>query len=241
MTLPATLVRTILLIPLVGAMLCGCDDRPQIPPELLDPNQESQTPPAPPRPTTQQLTDGPYSRIKLDILPLTLDVPTGWKIVRMGALVLLEGYTPVDQARIQLAVRDRLSQSLVDALHSAAKKEAAAADPSAQMTVESRELPGMKVLERRSIGRPISIPVTDAQGLQKLDAQGQPISHSTTPMRWRLNFFVPAGKDFDQYEFNFIDLSVDQYKADRSFLERIVYSAMLEGAPPATAPASPAR
>jgi len=230
-----------LVLCLAYAGVVACDDRPQIPPELLDPNQESQTPAAPPRPTTQQLTEGPYSRIKLDILPLTLDVPPGWKIERLGQLVLLEGYTPVDQARIQLAVRDRLTQSLVDALLSGSKKEAAAADKSAQMTVEMRELPGMKVLERRSIGRTISIPVTDAQGVQKLDAQGQPMSHSTTPMRWRLNFFVPSGKDFDQYELNFIDLSVDQYNAERSFLEKIINSAMLEGAPPATAPASPAR
>jgi hypothetical protein len=233
-------MRNFLVMAMAGAVVCACDDRPPIPPELLDSTEEPQTPPPTPRPTTQQLTDGPYSRIKLDILPLTLDVPTGWKIERLGSLVLLEGYTPVDQARVQLAVRDRLPQSQVDALHSGAQKEAAA-DKGAQMSVELRELPGMKILERRSVGRTIAIPVTDAQGVQKLDDRGNPISHSTTPMRWRLNFFVPAGKDFDQFELNFIDLSVDQYTAERSFLERIVYSVMLDAPapPPATAPAGP--
>lgn len=217
----------------------GCDE-PPVPPELQEPTTPAETTDAkePPRPTTQELVSGPYTRIRLDTLPLTLSVPIGWKIEPLSNLVLLEGFTPAGQVRIQLSTRDHVQQSVVDALYSGARREADSADKASQASVDMREHKGMTMIERRSIGRPINIPVTDHQGIPKLDDRGQPIALSTTPMRWRINLFAPSIDGFDQYELNFIDLSVDQYNADREFLEKIIYSVELIGQVPATAPGS---
>jgi hypothetical protein len=228
------------------ASFIGCDDRSKVPAEIeekVQRQQEAQNEQAaPPRPTTQELVSGPYQRIRLETVPLTLDVPQSWKIEHLGTIALLQGPTPFDSARIQFARRDPVNQSTLDVLYNVAKKDQAAADPQAQMSVDLREAHGMKVMERRSIGRKVTIPITDASGIQKLDEHGKPMEQITTPMKWRMNLFVPVAGSTDQfvqYELNFIDLNVDQYQADKSFLEKILYSVEPEGAgAAATAPAT---
>jgi hypothetical protein len=230
----------------LAASLPGCDDRSKVPAEIEErvkrQQQEVQNEQAsPPRPTTQELVSGSYQRIRLETVPLTMSVPQSWKIEHLGNIALLQGPTPFGSARIQFARRDPVNQPTLDVLYNSAKKDQAAADPQAQMSVELRDEHGMKVMERRSVGRKVSIPITDATGIQKLDQHAQPMEQVVTPMKWRLNLFIlmPGLTDqFAQYELNFIDLNLDQYQADKAFLEKILYCVEADaGAAAVTAPA----
>ena len=102
----------------IFAIVTGCDDRPQLPPNYVE-----QQPPAPAteptveRPTTQELISGPYTALKLDPLPIRLSVPSGWKLVTLGAITMLEGPTPSGDASIRFADRGYSTQQNIDLLY----------------------------------------------------------------------------------------------------------------------------
>lgn len=210
-----------------GILLLGCERQPDQPPQhVQNPIQTEQ-----PRPTTQQLLSGPYVRLRLPGMPLSLQVPPEWKISFMNTLALLEGPTPFDRAAIQLSHRDPLREDQIELLVAGVRKKHQDR-PSPINDFKFKKLSGMNVLEELSSSEPIITPKVDAWGQNMLDPNGNPITTTITPVHWKLTVFVPGDKAFNQYELNFIDLTTDQYAVDKEFLRKIVDSLEYERAQP---------
>ena len=98
----------------VGIGAGACDDRSDVPADLVHPPDEPKTEQtqtsATSRPTTQVLVESPRTTMTLDVLPLTLAVPPHWKITRRSTsnlpLVWLEGPAPAGDVQIALKVQE---------------------------------------------------------------------------------------------------------------------------------------
>ena len=77
-------------------VVIGCEERPEVPPEILQKTAEP-TPSGVPRPTTQELVSGARSRTLLSPLPLTMELPPSWGRESLNDVPtppnLLQGYT----------------------------------------------------------------------------------------------------------------------------------------------------
>ncbi len=194
--------------------IAGCDNSPP-PPKNLPTTSETPTTTAPSRPTTQELLNGPTKKLSLGVIPFSITVPQSWEMKTTGdGLAFLEGPTPAGDVQIQLAKRhNQLSAQDVEALIRAAKKEADA-HPESKRTATVRETPSFRILDRQSIGTPMTVPVTDPNG--------KPTVQQITPYQWTVLLLLPRGKNFEAYELSFYDLTLDQYKADKDFLQKIL-------------------
>ena len=75
---------------------------------------------------------------------------------------------------------------------------------------------------------PIRTARVGARGLPEVDAQGNPMVDTSTPMRWLITVFIPEGKMMSHYELNFIGLTAEQYAIDKPLLEKVVASLKYE-------------
>ncbi len=211
----------------------GCDRRPAPPPQAQVPETQPATQPDELRPTTQQLLSGAYKTLPLPGMPLAIKVPESWKINVSGPVVFLEGPSPSGTITIQLAQRDTLKPDQLDLFLLGVKKDQEQ-HPDTVKRADLRDLGKIKMLERLSILRPMSSPKVDVQGNAVLDSHGNIVTITTVPVRWTLIAFVPYQNAFSRFELNFIDLTAEQYAADKDFLEKIINSLTYEGNTPAT-------
>src|SRR4051812_48596855 len=88
---------------MAGLLAIGCDDKPAVPPAVLQQQAKNDEQKHPNKhPTTQELLSGKRSRTALIPLPLTMELPPGWgKLnevsdagLKLSAGNLLQGYTP---------------------------------------------------------------------------------------------------------------------------------------------------
>src|SRR5437867_4240550 len=99
-------MKTLVLIGFQLATLIGvsaCDDRSRSPPDVAAEANKPQHPPQKVRPTTQQLVQGPRNRTPLGFVPVSLELPTSWKVEtygEAGQTVFLEGPAPHDDIKI---------------------------------------------------------------------------------------------------------------------------------------------
>jgi hypothetical protein len=221
--------------------VAGCDRRPARPPQARTPENEPATQPAEePRPTTQELVNGPYKVVPLPSMPLAVKAPASWKIDVSGPVVFVGGPTPYGTATIQLAQRESIKSEQLDILMTGVKKDQEQ-HPDTVKKAELRDVGKIKLLERLFVLKPITSPKIDVQGNALLDAAGNIVTTTTVPVRWTLTAFVPYEQAFSRYELNFIDLTAEQYAADKAFLEKIVNSLTYEGGePPQAIPATSA-
>ena len=242
---------------IAGLLVCigavACDDQSEVPADLIQQaDAPSDPPPAATRPTTQELVEGSRVPMALDMLPLVMQVPPSWKITRhsspSGSIAWLEGPTPAGEARIHLKLQNAMTPRQWDQLVMGTQREIQRADdPNTKL--ETRKLGAADLIERRTVGTPISAPLVDATGMPTLDAKGDVVMHTMTPMRWRVSIYLPREGQVEHYELNFIDLEKPQYEKDREFLEGILKTLRYTGtgpvtdptpaAAPATAPALP--
>jgi len=220
------------LVVMSVAVQMGCEDAPPPPPPQVQQRvQETQAAPSEPdRPTTQELVAGPRRRINLASWPLSMEVPLSWEIDSKNAkgFIFLEGHAPGGMVQIQLAQRPTLNPEQLQHMIDAAKRDVAA-DPRSKKTVELREGKQFKLLERKGQSPTVMLNVVDEDG------QIREVPH--TPYSWTINVLVSQDKTMFNYELNFFDLTLEQYEADRAFLEKIVDTLQLESiAGPAIAP-----
>ena len=69
---------------LMGGVASGCDDRNDVPPEVLKAQQQPPLPATRQGPTTRELLDGPKKTLHVGEFPMTLDVPESWGLRSMG-------------------------------------------------------------------------------------------------------------------------------------------------------------
>lgn len=226
---------------LLGFVLAarGCDDKSPVPDALLKAHEEAATlPDELPRPTTQELLEGPRVGIVLDTLPVRMQVPPHWRITRHGTagkIVWLEGPTPHGDARIDLKYRDAIPPAQYDAYLRESRRDR---EKEPNTEIEMRSAGPMQIVSRRSFLPPVTAPVVDAQGMPKLDAKGDVLMQTAVPMRWWLNMFVPFGDRVEQYDLSFVLITRDQFEADKAILEQMLSTLQYIGPAPATAPAA---
>jgi hypothetical protein len=196
------------------------------------------------KPTTQELLGGEYKKQPLPGMPLSLKVPVSWKLDSAGSVTMLEGPTPHDHAIIQLAQRDAISPEQLDIFVAGARKDMEQNPESVKRAQLHERTAGggeFKVLERMSVGSPITTPKLDARGKEMMDAAGNFINVTITQLRWTLLVYVPdpQKKGYARYELNFIGLTTEQYAQDKELLQKIVDSLALESASSGTS-ATPA-
>lgn len=204
----------------------GCDQAPA-PPAAPKTTTPAATPADPSnKPTTQELMSGTYRRLNLPGMSLTMMVPQSWKIeMHNGGLTFLEGPTLADQVAIQLSVREALPKDRYSALvERLAKDDSAGQDSGALKKSEVRDVGMMKIVERISTAKPISIGRVGARGLPEVDGQGNQIIDTSTPMRWLLTIFIPDGQQMAHYELNFIGMTAEQYATDKPLLDKVIGS-----------------
>jgi len=242
-----------LLVAGLGIGAGACDDRSDVPADLVHPPVEPQTEQptaATSRPTTQELLESPRTTMTLDVLPLTLQVPPHWKITRRSTsnlpLVWLEGPAPAGDVQIALKVQEPLIPQKFEQLLLGTRREIErAAEPNTQLTI--RQLGPATVIERRSVGIPFEARALDPMGIPIRDPSGVELTRTVTPMRWRVSVYMPAEGRVDHHELNFIDLEKPQFDMDRKFLEDILATLRFAGegggsaaTGPSTQPAQPA-
>ena len=242
-----------LLFACVGIGSGACDDRSDVPADLVhrpdEPKTEQTPTAATSRPTTQELVESPRTTMTLDVLPLTLQVPPHWKITRRSTsnlpLVWLEGPAPAGDVQIALKVQEPMIPQKFEQLLLGTRREIErASEPNTQLTI--RQLGAATLIERRSIGIPFEARALDPMGIPIRDPSGVELTRTVTPMRWRVSVYVPAEGRVDHHELNFIDLEKPQYDMDRKFLEDILATLRFAGegggatTSPSTQPAQPA-
>jgi hypothetical protein len=212
----------------------GCDESPAPPPQLAQPAPAT----APARPTTQELLTGPYKKIPLPNMPLTLTVPQSWNI-EVGKdfpATFVTGPSPSSTIFIQLSQPDAntFKQEQLETILNRARKELEQ-HPDPRSRVEMLTVGPMKVLESLVFQAPKTIQVVDARGLGLLDEKGNLVTETVTPVEWSLTAFVPTGDSFKRHQLKVFDLTAKQYDEDRALLEKVLRSINLDGSAPAPA------
>jgi hypothetical protein len=220
----------------------ACDEKPSIPQAVIDEATTQVNDKTLTRPTTQELLSGERTSLLLTPLPLSMRVPTSWKIepVKGRSVSLLNGPTPTSDVSIQFSIRPSLTSEAFDHLIAGARKEMQQ-NPDTVKKLDVRPLggSGAKLMERQTVGPPRPYTVYDAQNLP----------HTTTQssFTWTLTAFVPYENAYQVYELSFIGLTKEQYDKDKDFLEGIVNTlaygtgaAGPAGALPEASPTSPA-
>jgi len=217
----------------------GCDDSSSVPPSVQQAAVKAKAhgPQAPPRPTTQELVNGPKRRLPLTPLPFSVSVPPSWKVQSLGAgsITVLTGPTPSGEAQIQLTSRATAKKEELEIIRRAAKKEMSqpTTESLSKKTIKAdfRKIGEVEVFERQAIGQPGPLTVQDADGREHTE--------TATPFNWTLQMFVPQGDEYALYEMNFVVLTAEQYQQDKQLLQPILDSLQYDvAAAPATTPAS---
>ncbi|WP_428937066.1 hypothetical protein [Fontivita pretiosa] len=230
----------------LGIMLMlGCERSDSRSGTPITADDTAATQPAEARPTTQMLLSGPYKKLLLPGMPLSLRVPESWKIDYAGPITFVQGPTPYDMAMIQLSDHGVGPRSLDPQVLLKTIQDEQARHPDPRNRAMLRDIGPARVLERFSVGKPQTNPKVDAHGVPVSDpATGNPVMLTTTPIRWTLTVFVPAADSaYTRYELNFLDLTAEQYAVDGKFLEKIAsslsYEAQTGGEAPMQATTSP--
>jgi hypothetical protein len=220
-----------------GAAGLGCDDKNEVPPEVLKAQKQ---PPAPTGPTTRELLEGPKKTLQLAEYPLALDVPPAWNLKSQGAegdLIMVGGPASSGEIAIQLVQQNNVSMSGgPEAMLAAAKKEVAS-KPHAINRVELREFGPGKLLEVRTIANPFvngklppevwgDVPIVE-------DASKVPAGVKNTTyailnphrVKWQFTLFLPAGeKKYNVRGLHFLSLGLHDFERDQKFLEQMMGS-----------------
>ncbi len=202
MCMKAKLLATVM----VGTMTVGaCEDRPGLPPAPTPPPAPVTSLPAlPERPTTQALLEGPRTTLSLDMLPLTVRVPQGWVVKALGGTMVLIGAAPSGEITIQLNVRSVKKEDV--AYIEAGAKDEQKQQPDSILVAADREINGMKVFERQTVGR----------------SRG---ADGARTYRWTITTYVPRDDTYmAAYELDFVGLTDLQFNSDKTFLYSIVDS-----------------
>ncbi len=223
------------LLMVAFAMSGACDRDTTVPENVLADQRDVDGQPAtPPRPTTQELLEGPRNPIVLDTLPISMLVPPQWKLTRhSGSVVWLEGPTPHSDARIALKSQPSIP---LDQFRMYLKGSRRDQEEEKNATINIRQVGPMHIVERRTFLNPVSAPVVDAQGIAQLDQRGDVVMVTSTPMRWWINLFIPFEEHVEQYDLSFVVIAKEQFDVDGPFLEKMLQTLRYIGPRPATAP-----
>jgi hypothetical protein len=223
----------IIVTMLAGAGL-ACDDKNEVPPEVL---KSTPMPVTHPAPTTQEMLTGAKKTFRLGTFPLTLDVPQSWNLRSMadGEVITVGGPASSGDIDIQLLQQSQtISQAAPEAALAEAKK-LMAAKPHPINLAELRPLGPGKVLEVRMISNAYvngKLPPEvwgDAELPTIAPAQpGVPPTHTRAILnphmvKWTFTIYLPAAdKKNSVRALTFMGLGLREYERDQQFLEQMM-------------------
>jgi len=210
----------------------ACDDKNDVPPEVLT----AKPPPATQAgPTTRELLAAPTKVFKLGSFPLTLDVPHNWNLHSMGngEVITVGGPATSGDIDIQLVQQGQtVNANGPEAALAEAKKEMAG-KPHEINRAELRPLGPGKVLEVRMISNAF------VNGKLPPEVWGDaelPDSSSAVPgspkqvtrailnphmVKWTFTVFLPTeDKKLSVRALTFMGLGLREFERDKEFLER---------------------
>jgi hypothetical protein len=222
----------------------ACDDKGDLPPEVLRARQQAQQQAAMPAtrtaPTTQELLNGPKKTLRLANFPLSLEVPKSWNLGSMGNGEIITAGGPANSGEITIQLVQQGQQVLANGLeltYQEMKKEAQS-KPHAINRVELRPLGPGKVLEQRVISAPFVNGKPPAEvwgdvetGLK--DANGLPTTTrgivNPLMIKWTFTVFLPSSEGkYSVRALTFMGLRLAEYEQDREFLEQLMKSLKYE-------------
>jgi hypothetical protein len=217
----------------------GCDDSDNsVSPDVLSAQERARKQieeyaKIPPRPTTQELLNGPTKTLRLAEFPLSLDVPQSWELKTSDTGVLMV-VGPASSADVEIHLSNpglRVGQLDVQL---ARMKSEADAKPHPLNKVEMRDLGnGVKVLEQRMISTAFvdgKLPPEREEDIVIGDPSKGPTVTTRAVvnphmMQWTLTIYIPEKEEkYATRALNFMMLQVSEFKRDREFLERTVGS-----------------
>jgi len=224
----------------MGAVGLGCDDKNEVPPEVLKAQQQPAVPALPPGPTTRELLEGPKKTLRLVDFPLTLDVPPAWNFKSQGSesdVIMVAGPASSGEIEIQLVQQNNVSMTGgPEALLAQAKKEIES-KPHPINRVELREFGPGKLLEVRTIANAFvkgklpeevwgDVPIVEDPS--KVPAGVKNSTHTILNphrVKWTFTVFLPAGeKKFNVRGLHFLSLGLHDFERDQKFLEQMMGS-----------------
>lgn len=208
---------------LLTMAVAGCEKRePSPPPTAL---------PSPPVIEKKiDLATAPRKPLLLDLLPFTVDVPEGWKIVRYGdrptaSITMLEGPLPSGHTcHIILSSREPISADRLKAILNQFEKDRPRIE-AAGGSLTVRDIGEARAVERREITS-ASAPTATAPSTHPATLPADAV------VDWRIHLFVPSGLRYNQYELNLLDVQAEQFLQDEAFLASILGSLRYAEVPP---------
>lgn len=208
----------------------ACDDKNDVPPEMLRPRPTATTPPGP---TTREMVDGPKKSLRLGIFPLTLDVPKSWNLQsKPGSdLMTVEGPAVGGDIVIQLVPQTHVLGATGPERMLAEAKTDMAAKPYRINRAELRDLGPARLLEVRMISNPFvnGQPPPEVWGEVQLgDGKTSPIATTraiVNPLlvKWSFTVFVPGGeKKYSVQAMGFMGLGLHEFEQNEEFLEQMM-------------------
>jgi len=195
-------------------ILIGCDKRPQ-----ADASNASDTAAAASDPPAQQVPSSPQIDVPLNVMPLTLTLPAGWKLDPPMHPSFLEGSMPGGDVEVSLSLMD----SMVDRnrlLFITGALDQSQKHPDRIRVRQLTTKTGLAMLERI---------------IYLISPGDPPIQPATLPsqqLSWNIIVFVPYQQKFIPCSFDLLGLTQAQYDADQQ-----VVRAMIDTAQPVKTPA----
>ena len=211
----------------------GCEDPAEDMQQTMVDQQKRQQDAAkqlPKIPTTQELLSGPRSTVALGPLPMSMNVPTSWRVAVVSGATNLQGWAPSGtEITIQLSSRTTMKKEALDYAVRSAKKEQAD-NPHSVLKFDVRPFgpDGAQIMERQGVGEPRDYPIMDINGKTQITRE--------QPFKWTISVLAPhsSGDAYQVYELNFIGLTKSQYDKDKDFLQGLLDSLSLGGTASAT-------
>ena len=216
---------------LLGAVGLGCDDKSDVPPEVLSAQPAPTTKQGP---TTRELLDAPRKSFKLGSFPLTLQVPENWNLHSMGngEVITVGGPATSGDIDIQLVQQgETVNANGPESALAAAKKEMAD-KPHEINRAEIRPLGPGKVLEVRMISNAYVNGQLPPEVWGDAELPDSPSAVPGAPKRvtrailnphmvkWTFTVYLPAGeKKYSVRSLSFMGLGLREYQRDKEFLE----------------------
>lgn len=226
----------------------GCDDKNELPPEVIQAQQKQERDkfPVKPLPTTRELTSEAKRWVRMGDFPVALEAPKSWALKSTGLdgeFITLTGNATSGEVNILLNQRklDPIPLARLDASLEDMRKQSQA-KPHPVNRVQKRALGPVIVLEQRMISNEFvggKLPpeqwgdsyIEDSKGNKLTDASGKILTTRaiTNPhmLRWTFVIFVPTEKPgyyMQRGSLTFQSLKLSEYTQDQEFLEKLMES-----------------
>jgi hypothetical protein len=193
----------------------GCDRRQDVSasPGEGDPTAQAEMPPS---------WDSPRKDFPLMVMPLTIDLPAGWKLEPPVGPSFLKGPAPSGEVEISLSIMDGMDQRHRQ-LFIAGAIDQSQRHPRRIQVRQSTSKSGLLVVERTTYVLPLS-------GTATKPATTLPWQQ----LSWNITLFVPYKQKFIPCCLDLIGLTQRQYELDEQTIRT-----MVDSAKPAKTPAFP--